>query len=96
MATCQNIPLIPRKVLFGNPDKASPQLSYDGKRLAFLAPVKGVLNVWVGSVDDLAAAKPVTKDTYRGIRIYLWAYTNRHILYLQDKAGDENWRIYAS
>lgn len=92
----RNIPLIPRKVLFGNPDKASPQLSYDGKRLAFLAPVKGVLNVWVGSVNDLAAAKPVTKDTYRGIRIYLWAYTNRHILYLQDKAGDENWRIYAT
>jgi hypothetical protein len=31
----------------------------------------------------------------RGIRIYFWAYTNRHILYLQDKGGDENWRVYA-
>ena len=40
-------------------------------------------------------AKPVTNDTYRGIRSYAWAYTNQHILYLQDRNGDENWRIYS-
>ncbi len=40
--------LIPRRDLFGNPDRVSPQLSPDGKRLSFLAPVNGVLNVWVG------------------------------------------------
>ena len=34
--------LVPRSVLFGNPDKASPGLSPDGKQLAFLAPVDGV------------------------------------------------------
>ncbi len=31
--------LIPRKALFGNPDRVSPQLSPDGKRLSFLAPL---------------------------------------------------------
>lgn len=87
--------LIPRQVLFGNPDKASVQLSPDGKMISFLAPVNGVLNVWVGSSDEPDAAKPVTNDTSRGIRIYFWAYTNRHILYLQDKKGDENWRVYS-
>ena len=31
----------------------------------------------------------------RGIRSYGWAYTNQHILYLQDQNGDENWRLYS-
>ena len=43
MADRQTIPLISRQNLFGNPDKASPRLSPDGARLAFLAPVDGVL-----------------------------------------------------
>src|SRR5688572_25029142 len=63
-------PLIPRARFFGNPEKARARLSSDGKRLAYLAPVDGVLNVWVGPVDDVDAAKPVTKDTHRGIVNY--------------------------
>lgn len=88
------VELIPRTVLFGNPTKTSPQISPDGKRLAYLAPVKNVLNVWVKTVgqdDD----KVVTKDADRGIRMYFWAQDNKHIMYLQDKGGDENWRLYA-
>ena len=88
------IPLIPRKLLFGNPDKTQARISPDGQRLSYLAPVNGVLNVWVGPVDDPDAAKPVTKDTNRGIRFHGWAYTSKHIFYIQDKGGDENWRIY--
>ncbi len=94
-ASAEDTPLIPRQVLFGNPDKAGPQISPDGTRLAFLAPVDGVLNVWVGPADNPGAAQPVTHDKHRGIRIYFWAYTSRHVLYLQDKDGDENWRVYA-
>jgi dipeptidyl aminopeptidase/acylaminoacyl peptidase len=87
--------LIPRQVLFGNPDKASAQLSPNGKYLSFLAPVEGVLNVWVGPAAAPDAAAPVTHDRGRGIRAYGWAYTNRHITYIQDRDGDENWHIYA-
>ncbi len=95
-ATCEeDMPLIPRDVLFGNPDKASVRISPDGAKLSYLAPLDGVLNVWVGPADNPAAAKPVTRDTKRGIHIYFWAYTNRHLLYLQDKDGDENWRVYS-
>jgi len=85
--------LIPREVIFGNPEKASPQISPNGTMLAYLAPVNNVLNVWVrtiGEEDD----KAVTKDEDRGIRIYFWAADSKHILYLQDVAGNENWRLY--
>ncbi|TWT42150.1 Prolyl tripeptidyl peptidase precursor [Phycisphaerae bacterium RAS1] len=86
--------LIPRAVIFGNPDRAQPQVSRDGKQLSFLSAVNGVLNVWVGPVNQPDAAKPVTSDTKRGIRQYMWAYDNQHIIYLQDTGGDENWRVY--
>ena len=45
--------------------------------------------------NDPAAARPVTRDTDRGIRFYDWAYTSNHILFIQDKGGDENWRLYS-
>jgi dipeptidyl aminopeptidase/acylaminoacyl peptidase len=86
--------LIPRKLIFGNPERASPYVSPDGTKLAFLAPVDGVLNVWVGPLGDLAASRPVTEDKVRGIHIYFWGFTSEHILYLQDKGGDENWRVF--
>src|SRR5262249_49713371 len=93
-------PLIPRDVLFGNPDKAMARMSHDGKRLAYLAPVKfedgeEVLNVWVGTIDDPSAAKAVTHEKARPIEAYFWAYTNNHILYVQDDKGDENFHVYA-
>ena len=93
-AYLKGVPLIPRQVLFGNPDKAAARISPDGKQLSYLAPVDGVLNVWVGPTDDPAAAKPVTQDKKRGIRSYFWAYTGKHILYTQDADGDENWHVY--
>jgi dipeptidyl aminopeptidase/acylaminoacyl peptidase len=93
-AATKGVSLISRKVLFGNPDKAAARLSPDGKRLSYLAPHNGVLNVFVGPVDDPAAAKPVTNDKQRGIRTYSWAYDNKHILYIQDSKGDEDWHVY--
>src|SRR5262245_57575360 len=88
-------PLIPRKELFGNPVKASPKISPDGKRIAYLAPdKKDVLQVWVQTLgkDD---ARMVTADKKRGIRIHFWAYLPDTLLYLQDNDGDENWHIYS-
>lgn len=87
-------PLIPRRELFGNPEKTNPHISHDGTRLSYLAPVEGVLNIWVGPIDDPAAARPITQAKERPIRYYGWAFTNRHIFYAQDADGDENWHIY--
>jgi dipeptidyl aminopeptidase/acylaminoacyl peptidase len=89
--------LIPRSVLFGNPERTSPRLSPDGASLAWIAPLNGVLNVWVAPVGDgvdWAAARAVTQDTDRGIRSFGWAWDGRHLLYVQDVGGDENWRLY--
>ena len=95
MTTTTNVELIPRDILFGNPVKTSPQVSPDGRRMAYLAPVNNVLNVWVGTIgqDDY---RSVTNDVERGIRFYAWAADNKHILYLQDVGGNENWRLYAT
>jgi hypothetical protein len=80
-----DVQLIPRDVLFGNPERAQVRISPGGKHLSFLAPVNGVLNVWVAPTNDLSAAKAVTNDAKRGIMQYQWAFDDAHILYLQDE-----------
>ena len=85
--------LIPRRVLFGNPERDDPQISPDGKMIAYKAPFKGIMNVWIktiGKDDD----RVVTKDCNRGIQKYFWAGDGKYIMYLQDSDGDENWRLY--
>jgi dipeptidyl aminopeptidase/acylaminoacyl peptidase len=87
------VPIIPRSVLFGNPERLDPKISPDAKRLAYIAPKDNVLNIYVrstGAQDD----HPVTDDRKRGIRSYSWAHNNRHIVYIQDQDGDENWHVY--
>ncbi|MBX3354203.1 MAG: PD40 domain-containing protein [Phycisphaeraceae bacterium] len=98
-------PLIPRAVIFGNPERASPSLSPDGTQVAFLAPYEGVLNVWVTPLDVstvgpdglLAAAqpRPVTKSTDRPIGRFSWAQNGEQILYLKDRGGNENYQVFA-
>ena len=90
--------LIPRRILFGNPERVSPRISPNGTSLAWIAPHNEVLNVWTAPVGpegvDWDSAQVVTNDTDRGIRVFLWAHDGRHLLYLQDTGGDENWRLY--
>ncbi len=88
--------MIPRQVLFGNPEKSMARISPDGEYLSYLAPVEGVLNVWVTAVEDPDSARPITKDEERGIRLYIWTYDGQHILYYQDAKGDEDWHVYAT
>ena len=94
--------LIPRSVLFGNPERLAPRISPNGKMLAYLAPLDGVMNVYIrsaiapadvapgGDTDD----RPITSSAKRGIMFYFWQQDSEHILYIQDQGGDENWRVY--
>ncbi len=86
-------PLLPREILFGNPDITWARLSPDGIHIAYIAPVDGVRNLWVVPVGDLQAARPITRATDRPIgNFFQWAFTHRHIVFFQDRDGDENWR----
>lgn len=87
--------LIPRRVLFGNPERAAPLISPDGRLLAYTAARDGVMNLWVAPVDDLGVAKPLTRETRRPIIEFKWASNSTHLLYFQDKDGDENFHLYA-
>ncbi len=86
--------LIPRSILFSNPKITSPQLSPDGKYLAYIAPDENnVLQVWLrnlGTADD----RQLTSDRQRGIRSFVWTYTPERLIYLQDSNGDENFHLY--
>src|ERR1700739_3423391 len=88
-----DVKLIPLEVLLGHPERAAAQISPDGKRLSYLAPLGGVLNVFVGEAGT-GNECPVTHDTGRGFQGYLGAHDNRHLMYVRDKDGSENFRLY--
>jgi dipeptidyl aminopeptidase/acylaminoacyl peptidase len=87
------IPLIPRATLFGNPSRFQARLSPDGAWLTWLAPLEGVLNLWLAPVGDVAAAEPLTRRKGRPIAWQDWSWDGRHILFMHDENGEENWRI---
>lgn len=87
--------LIPRTVFFGDPDRAGVQISPDGKHLSWRADSGGEMNVWVAPRSDLSKAKAITNDTKRPVSQYFWAPTSKHILYMQDAGGDENYHIFS-
>ncbi|KPF70115.1 peptidase S9 [beta proteobacterium AAP99] len=96
VTVAQGPQLIPRYVLFGNPERAGGSISPDGKWLGFVAPRDGVLNVWVAPADKPGEARPMTNDRRRGIRSFSFAFDGKHILYAQDEGGDENFQLFAA
>jgi dipeptidyl aminopeptidase/acylaminoacyl peptidase len=86
-------PLIPMKDFFRNPEKTAFKISPDGQYLAFLMPWQHRLNVYVQRIGEDRVTR-VTQATQRDITDYLWAKNGR-IVYLQDQAGNENYRAYA-
>jgi dipeptidyl aminopeptidase/acylaminoacyl peptidase len=89
-------PIIDRDLFFGDPEIAGAQISPDGAYIAFLKPFKGTRNVWVKrTADPFTSAKPITADTARPISGYFWSRDGKYVLFVQDKAGDENYNVYA-
>ena len=86
------IPLIPVKEFFRNPEKTGYSISPDGKNLAFLAPVKQRLNVFVQPIGS-DEARQITYETQRDIAGFMWKGSNR-ILYMKDEGGDENFALF--
>ncbi len=87
--------LIGRELLFGNPSRFQGRLSPDGQQMSFRAPLDGVMNIWVAPAGEFDKARPITRDTGRGIPVHFWALDSAHVMYIQDRDGDENWHIYS-
>ena len=83
-------PLIPREVLFGNPEIAGVQLSPDGTRIAYLAPYQGVLNLWVRDLDGRDEPRLLTRKTDRPQQAAAWTADGRFLISGRDAQGDEN------
>ena len=92
--TAEPAALISRELIFGNPTYASVQISPSGDMISWLAPLDGVMNIYVAPSDDVAAARAVTNDAGRGIRGYGWAPGEDRLIYIQDRGGDENFLLY--
>ncbi len=96
MLLAQLPPLIDREIFFGDPEISGAQLSPDGKYITFIKPFKNVRNIWIKERSEaFDKAKPLTADTTRPIPGYFWSQDAKYILYVQDKGGDENYRVYA-
>jgi dipeptidyl aminopeptidase/acylaminoacyl peptidase len=93
MTTASLPPLIPREVLLGNPARSSPRLSPDGKKLVYLAPHAGKMSVWAGTIgadDD----RLIAHDPLRPIPWVAFRGDGQHVIYVQDRAGDENYHLF--
>lgn len=84
--------LIPLGEFFDNPERALAKPSPDGTMISWLAPLDGLLNVWVRPIEG-GEAVPVTRDTDRGVMGYSWTRDSKHILYSKDQGGDENHHV---
>lgn len=95
-ALADTAPLTPRRVFSRDPDRTAPRLSPDGRSLAWLEPHDGVLNLVMSSVEDPSHPRRLTFVTGRSIFNYFaWAFTNKHIVFFRDDAGDENYRPFS-
>jgi acylaminoacyl-peptidase len=89
-----SIPLIPRRLLLGNPAQIAPDISPDGSLLSWLAPADGVMNVWYAPSGAPHEAKLLTRLSGRPIAWHKWSPDGRRILFLKDLNGDENYNIH--
>ena len=64
---------IARAQLFGNPTRALGRISPGGRWLSWLAPERGVLNIWVAPVGHMRDARVITTDRQRGVCFHAWA-----------------------
>ena len=88
------VPLITREALFGNPVRSGGTISPDGKWLGWMAPHEGVMNVFIAPFDDPAAARRMTGAKDRPIPFFSFTRDSASVIYIQDKAGDENFLLY--
>jgi dipeptidyl aminopeptidase/acylaminoacyl peptidase len=90
-------PHISVEEFFDPPERAGAAISPDGTRIAYLAPWRNRLNIWVQDLDSPDGKKEprcVTADETRSVYIFSWTHDSRRLLYMQDSGGDEHYHVY--
>ncbi|HEY7807810.1 MAG TPA: S9 family peptidase [Croceibacterium sp.] len=90
----RSVPLITREALFGNPVRSGGTISPDGKWLGWMAPHEGVMNVFIAPFDNPGEARRMTSAKDRPIPFFSFTRDSASVIYIQDKAGDENFLLY--
>ena len=81
---------------FKNPEKSSFNISPNGLLIAYMKPWEEgnrMMNIYVKSIDSNDELR-ITDASERSIYGFFWMSDER-IAYVQDKGGDENFRLYA-
>ena len=79
---------------FKNPEATGFSISPDGDRIAWLAPWKNRLNIFVKNMSTNQTTR-ITGSTSRDIYGYFWV-GNDHIVFGQDSGGDENVHTFSA
>ncbi|MBF0565157.1 MAG: S9 family peptidase [Nitrospirae bacterium] len=77
---------------FRNPEKASYQISPNGKYISFTQPYERRMNIFVRPIGGIEV-KRITSVTDRDIFHYLWK-GNDYLIFFKDFGGDENNHVY--
>ncbi len=82
--------VIPRAALFGDPKRVQARISPDGQWISWLACREGTLNVWLAPVEDLDAARPLTREGEPGVTQHHWAWDSQAILFPKAVGESDN------
>ncbi|GHU21185.1 peptidase S9 [Alphaproteobacteria bacterium] len=85
--------LIPRSVLLAKPDRCFVQINKAGDKISYVSRCDGGVSLNVADLNGKIIVSVKVKPV-RDLGYYRWASTDNHILFLQDRNGDENNHIH--
>jgi dipeptidyl aminopeptidase/acylaminoacyl peptidase len=86
--------VLPRALLFSEPERTAPRFSPDGKYLGFGATVNGVSGMWIAPADDITKAKPLHITTAGTVRTWRFANVSDVLIYSLETEGKEKPHVY--
>jgi dipeptidyl aminopeptidase/acylaminoacyl peptidase len=93
-ASSKPAPLIERTRLLANANRQFSRISPDGVWLSWLAPLDGVLNLWIAPVATPEKSTALTQERTDRVSNYVWAPDGASLLYTQDRGGNQNFVVY--
>lgn len=86
--------MIPRELLFGQPDRTNPKISPDNRHTAYQGSVDGMLGLWLGAANG-DCLRALTSGMTGKLKEFLWAADGRSVLLFMDQNGNETWRLFS-